>query len=264
MKKGRRYAKECRGVSLSAMILIGIAFAAACWFAVEMFAAGGEENRDRSAASGVSLVSAARSEAPKPSSALQLTVPAGDKWELLLVNYDHKLPEDFMPDLLQDDGVEMDSRIAAPFEAMRAAAKKEGLSLYASSAYRSSEAQNKLFREEVSQYTTLYPTVSEAEAVAAESVARPGYSEHGTGLAIDLNGVQDNFVQTKEYRWLLDHAEEYGFVLRYPEDKQEITHIKFEPWHFRYVGQENAEKMKQADECLEEYLDSLEKTGSLH
>ena len=260
MKKGRRYA-EHRGVSLSAMILVCIGFAAVCWFAVEMFVGGREDNRDRSAASGVSLVSSARSEVPQSSS---LQVPTADAWKLLLVNYDHKLPDSFLPDLKRDDGVEMDSRIVEPFEAMRAAAKTEGLSIYASSAYRSNELQDQLFRAEVSQNSKLYPTASQAEAVAAESVARPGYSEHGTGLAIDLNGVQDNFVQSKEYRWLLEHAQDYGFVLRYPADKQEITHIKFEPWHFRYVGIENAEKMKQENTCLEEYLDSIEKTGTLH
>lgn len=264
MKKGRRYS-EHGGVSLFAMILVGIGFAAVCWFAVETFVGDREENRDRSAASGVSLVSSARSEAPRPSSALQRgTIPTADAWTLLLVNYDHKLPDSFLPDLKRDDGVEMDSRIVEPFEAMRAAAKTEGLSIYASSAYRSSELQGKLFRAEVNQDSKLYPTASQAEAVAAESVARPGYSEHGTGLAIDLNGVQDGFAQTKEYRWLLEHAQDYGFVLRYPADKQEITHIKFEPWHFRYVGIENAEKMKQGNICLEEYLDSLEKTGALH
>lgn len=264
MKKGHRYA-EHRGVSLSAIILVGIGFAVVCWFAVEMFIGGREVNWNRSAASGVSLVSSPRSEAPKPSSALQNgAVPTADAWALVLVNYDHKLPDSFLPDLKQDDGVEMDSRIVEPFEAMKAAAKTEGLSLYASSAYRSNQLQGELFRQEVSQNSKLYPTASQAEAVAAESVARPGYSEHGTGLAIDLNGVQDSFVQTKEYRWLLEHAQDYGFVLRYPEDKQEITHIKFEPWHFRYVGIENAEKMKQENICLEEYLDSLEKTGTLH
>ena len=93
-----------------------------------------------------------------------------------------------------------------------------------------------------------------AEEVAEQSVARAGHSEHETGLAIDLNGVLETFADTEAYRWLQRHAYEYGFVLRYPEGKEEITGIRFEPWHFRYVGKEHARKMRLLNLCLEEYI----------
>ena len=77
-------------------------------------------------------------------------------------------------------------------------------------------------------------------------------------MAIDLNGVRENFDTTPEYEWLTEHAAEYGFILRYPEDKQEITKIRFEPWHYRYVGVEHAKAMQERHFCLEEYVEYLE------
>lgn len=97
---------------------------------------------------------------------------------------------------------------------------------------------------------------SEAEAVAANSIARPGSSEHSTGLAIDFNGVSEEFDTTPEYRWLMKHAADYGFILRYAEEKESITGIRFEPWHFRYVGSEHAREINRLGLCLEEYAGS--------
>lgn len=182
--------------------------------------------------------------------------------ELVLVNYEHKLPEDYKIDLASVDGIEMDALTARAYRKMRDAAAKDGISLWVSSGYRSDERQGELFDQEVEAFEKTASTLEEAEAFAERSVARPGYSEHCTGLAVDLNGVLDSFDQTDAFRWLDEHAQEYGFILRYPEEKQEITKIKYEPWHYRYVGTENAEIMKETNLCLEEYLDSIGKTGS--
>lgn len=182
--------------------------------------------------------------------------------ELLLVNYEHKLPEGYKPELVEVDGIQMDAVTAEAYREMRDAAKKDGVTLYVSSGYRSTERQEKLFEQEVETYEQTAGTRKEAEAFAEKSVARPGCSEHSTGLAVDLNGVLDSFDGTDAFRWLDGHAQEYGFILRYPKDKQEITKIKYEPWHYRYVGAEHAKVMKEKNLCLEEYLASLAKTGS--
>ena len=101
----------------------------------------------------------------------------------------------------------------------------------------------------------------EATAAADVAVARPGYSEHNTGLAIDFNGVTMDFENTKAFQWLQENAADYGFVLRFPKGKESITHIMYEPWHYRYVGVEHAKKMKELDMCLEEYLYYLQEKG---
>ena len=95
----------------------------------------------------------------------------------------------------------------------------------------------------------------EAEKAAELLVQRPGYSEHATGLALDFNGVSSDFEHDEAYLWLNEHAAEYGFVLRYPTDKVNLTGIDYEPWHFRYVGVEHAKKMNELHMCLEEYIE---------
>ena len=181
---------------------------------------------------------------------------AAERKELVLVNFEHKLPEDCAPDLVELDGIKMDVVTDRAYRKMRDAAKQDGISLWVSSGYRSVKRQEQLFKQEIKAYEKTAGTRKEAEAFAEKSVARPGYSEHNTGLAIDLNGVLDSFDGTDAFRWLDAHAQEYGFILRYPKDKQEITKIKYEPWHYRYVGTEHARAMKQQNLCLEEYLAS--------
>lgn len=214
----------------------------------------------------VSAVSSAASLSSSPPSGKVSSAAAGtavtDK-NLILVNYDHKLPDGYQPDLISVYGVQINRGAAAAYEKMNAAAALDGISLWISSAYRSSEKQEELFQEEIAGYSESYSSPGEAEAYAEKSVARPGYSEHATGLAMDLNGVRDDFDNTPAFQWLSEHAQDYGFVLRYPKDKQEVTKIKYEPWHYRYVGVENAKAMKEKNLCLEEYLDFLQKKGSV-
>lgn len=183
---------------------------------------------------------------------------SGD-WRLVLVNYDNEMPKNFESRLVTAFGLQMDSRIVQPYKDMQAAAQKDGVTLWLSSAYRSPEKQQALFEQEIKNYEKKGADTVEAIAGAEQSVARPGYSEHNTGLAIDLNGVKEDFGGTSASNWLEQHAPEYGFILRYPKDKQEITKIKYEPWHYRYVGAENAKKMKDRNLCLEEYVAYLKK-----
>ncbi|MCI1956164.1 MAG: M15 family metallopeptidase [Oscillospiraceae bacterium] len=217
----------------------------------------------RNAQAAPSPASSARSSsAPAASSKVQKTAAASaQNRELVLVNPYNRLPVWYRPNLVTELGFQMDSSVVKPFESMKAAARKDGVSLWISSAYRSTERQGELFQEEIENYSKTCPTYAEALASAEKSVAKPGYSEHATGLALDLNGVKDGFDQTDAFRWLTRNAQDYGFILRYPKDKQSITKIKYEPWHYRYVGAENAKAMKQSGLCLEEYLSRPQKTG---
>lgn len=88
-------------------------------------------------------------------------------------------------------------------------------------------------------------------------INKPGASDHNLGLAVDFNNVDNDFENSKAYKWLSENAEDYGFILRYPKDKVSITGIEYESWHWRYVGKEHAKKMNELDMCLEEYVDYL-------
>ena len=180
-------------------------------------------------------------------------------WKLTLVNYDNKMPDDFQHVIVHEFNVDIDSRIVEPYRKMHDAALKDGIKLWISSGYRSPEKQQTLFEQEIQNYAKTGLDYVDALSKAEKSVARAGYSEHNTGLAVDLNGVLENFGGTPASNWLQKHAAEYGFVLRYPENKQEITKIKYEPWHYRYVGEEHAKKMVELNLCLEEYIDYLTK-----
>lgn len=190
-----------------------------------------------------------------PSSAVssQSSDDAGD-WQLILVNGQTKISDSFGVELETIQSVQVDERIISDLQAMIEAAEAEGVTLTLSSGYRCKERQAMLFENAAQENRSLGMNPVMAEEVAEQSVARAGHSEHETGLAVDLNGVQETFADTEAYRWLQRHAYEYGFVLRYPEGKEEITGIRFEPWHFRYVGKEHARKMRLLNLCLEEYI----------
>jgi len=182
-----------------------------------------------------------------------------DDWKLTLVNFDNKMPDSFTHTIVHQFNVDIDSRIVTPYQQMHDAAAKDKIRLWISSGYRSDEKQEKLFTDEIQAFKKTGLSDDDAVSKASKSVARPGYSEHNTGLAIDINGVLESFDGSDAFKWMQQHAQDYGFVLRYQKDKQEITKIKYEPWHFRYVGIENAKKMNKMHLCLEEYVDYLKK-----
>ena len=156
-------------------------------------------------------------------------------WNLFLVNPDHTIGEDWKPDDLKSLGNDqsLDSRAYSAYNAMVSAAKKDGVSLWAVSGYRSYSKQNRLYNNRVDRSKRENPSLSqaEAEADAAQYVARPGTSEHQLGLAVDFNSVETSFADTKAGKWLKEHAAEYGFILRYEKEKQSITKVTYEPWH---------------------------------
>lgn len=179
---------------------------------------------------------------------------------LILVNKNNAVAGDWAPEITHIvDGYEGDPRAKAPLLAMFQAAEEEGITLMLCSAYRTYDTSKRLYAQEIQRFLEERYGQKEAEAEAARWVAPPGTSEHHTGLAFDIvtpsyQMLDHGFADTAAAKWLAKNAWEFGFVLRFPEDKQEITGITFEPWHYRYVGKEDAKKMQAAGLCLEEYL----------
>lgn len=182
-----------------------------------------------------------------------------DDWRLVLVNSENQLPSDFSPNLAYIDKTrQVDSRIKEELEQMLSDMKKVKIKdAWVQSAYRSVEYQEKIYNEKIVEYISLGETRERAEILTLKVINKPGTSDHNLGLAVDFNYVDYNFDKTPAYEWLTKNAENYGFVLRYRKDKEEITKIDYEPWHWRYVGVEHAKKMNELDMCLEEYVEYL-------
>lgn len=157
---------------------------------------------------------------------------------ILVLNKSYGAPENFGPDGLTPE-------TQAAFDELCAAAAEDGLNIYLSSGYRGYYTQYDLYNGYVYSY---------GQDVADTFSARPGHSEHQSGLAIDVNTVDDSFGATPEAAWLAEHCDEFGFIIRYAEDKVDITGYKYEPWHIRYVGKETAADITRLGIALEEYL----------
>lgn len=188
----------------------------------------------------------------------------GENWALILVSAKNPLPEDYAAELcMHSAGKCADARIAPCLEKMFEDAQKDGITLLMRSGHRSVEYQRKLYLGRI-QRAIREEGVPEEQAAdyAATIVARPGTSEHHTGLAFDLLTPQydildEGFEATAAFSWLCENAHRYGFVLRYPKDKTPVTGIIYEPWHWRYVGLVAARHMRGSGECLEEYLQRI-------
>lgn len=187
-----------------------------------------------------------------------------DEWYLFLVNPEKTIDSDWIADMTYiDSEYRLDSRIVTAYKDMVAAATDDGVNLYPISCYRSYDTQTRLYNNRVDRAKRENPsfTQQQAEVYAATHVARPGTSEHQTGLAIDFNSVETDFGSTEAGKWLKEHANDYGFILRYEKDKQSITGVTWEPWHYRFVGVKHAKRMTELGYCLEEYVDYLKNGG---
>jgi D-alanyl-D-alanine carboxypeptidase len=182
-------------------------------------------------------------------------------WNLILVNPDNYIPENFTIDKAQVQGnYYLDSRVAPLAVQMISDAKKEGIELQICSSIRDIELQKRLFNNKINDLINEGYSKEEAERVAATIVAVPGTSEHHTGLAMDIvtpsyQRLNSGYAKTDAAKWLKANAANYGFILRYPEDKTDITKIIFEPWHYRYVGIEYASFIMSQGICFEEFIE---------
>lgn len=184
-------------------------------------------------------------------------------WELLLVNKNHKVPEGYSMELEEVETVhKVDKRITVALNQMLNDARKQGLSPIICSSYRTNAKQKQLYNNKTKEYKRLGYNNAEAEELASYWVAIPGTGEHETGLAVDIVSKNYQILDEKQeetdvQKWLMENSYKYGFTLRYPTDKKEITMINYEPWHYRYVGIDNATYMKEHEMCLEEFIDYL-------
>lgn len=156
---------------------------------------------------------------------------------ILLANKSYSLPENYNPEKLSDECVNA-------FNRMQKDAKRQGLNIYISSGFRSYSYQKNLYNRYVQK---------DGKALADTYSARAGHSEHQTGLAFDLNTITRSFAYTPEGKWVARHCDEYGFILRYPENSTQYTGYCYEPWHLRYVGVQKAKEIMSSGTCLEEY-----------
>lgn len=190
-------------------------------------------------------------------------------WNLILLNPDenNKIGKELDIKKVKFDTQYVDARAGDAYQKMYNAAKKDGIILYLRSGYRSMKTQERNFNNEVARYEKLGNSHEKAVTLTKKYYTVPGHSEHHTGLAFDIitpeyhnvvYTLDERFAKTDAYKWLTKHCVEYGFVLRYPKDKVDATQINYEPWHYRYVGVENAKYITQNKLCLEEYIKILE------
>lgn len=184
-----------------------------------------------------------------------------DEWYLLLVNKTHPVPDDYEVKLTTLKGsMKCDERVLEPLGNMLDAANKDNVNIYVCSPYRDFQRQEMLFLRQINRYMSSGKSYLEAYKIASRDVIVPGCSEHQLGIAFDIvsadHAVLDaRFGNTEGGKWLKEHCAEYGFILRYPLGKENITGIVYEPWHFRYVGVEAAKVIMGNGITLEEYLE---------
>lgn len=195
--------------------------------------------------------------AAEKKSATVIPITDAEKWNLAIINTKYPLPDSYAPTLsnaINGSNIQLDSRVSEHYAEMYAAAKLSGCVLTPYSGYHTYALQENTFNRKVNFYVNKGMSAEEANQKASAQVLPAGCSEHNAGLAMDIVSASSDFINTKEYKWLCENAHNYGFILRYPEDKTAITGMNFEPWHWRYVGTQAAKEMKEKNQCLEEYL----------
>ena len=187
---------------------------------------------------------------------------------MVLVNHTSKMPDDYTFETKEcgsATAVNKTLQTAAcdAFLAMQKAAAADGVTVWMQSGYRSVKYQTNLYEKKTQYYRDQGYDEATAKEKAAAIVNPPGYSEHNCGLAADLNspehtGLDEGFENTAAFRWLCEHAGEYGFILRYPKGAEDKTEITYEPWHWRYVGTENAARINASGLCFEDYIAAVQ------
>ena len=219
-----------------------------------------------------SVAASSASEPAAPDNALGLTAAQAQAMLsdplMVLVNHTNKMPDDYAFDTKECGSATsvnktLQTVACDAFLEMQKAAAADGVTVWMQSGYRSVAYQTKLYEKKTQYYRDKGFEEAAAREKAAAIVNPPGYSEHNCGLAADLNspehtGLDEGFENTAAFRWLCQHAGEYGFILRYPKGAEEKTEITYEPWHWRYVGPENAAKINASGLCFEDYIAALQ------
>ena len=246
-----------------------------CLTALLCFAAGGTAYARKAA---VPQLPAESLEQPAENGAQQSTLTAAqaqvilDDPRMILVSRAHKMPEDYPVETKECGSATainktLQTEAADAFLSMQAAAAKDGVDVRMQSGYRSVSYQKKLYNDKTQYYRNKGLSEAAAREKAATIVNPPGCSEHNCGLAADLNSpehttLDTGFADTAAFRWLCENAEQYGFILRYPKEAESVTGITYEPWHWRYVGAENAALLNQSGLCLEDAVAVLQRIAA--
>lgn len=186
-----------------------------------------------------------------------LEVLNSENWAVTLINKNFGIGSNYYPTVTLLAGAQdtyADARVTESYNNMYNAALADGIYLTPLGGYRDYQTQKSLYDNKVTSIMTTGVSESDAEIMASERIEPAGYSENGAGLAVDILSTSADFASSKEFEWLTINAHRFGFVLRYPEDKKEITGMIYQPWHWRYVGVSAATEMKEKNLCLEEYL----------
>lgn len=186
------------------------------------------------------------------------TIPIPEEWYLIVVNRWNEIPEDYSVTLTElSNGQKVDSRIYSYLQEMFDAMRAEGIYPVVREGYRTAEEQQKILDDKILAYIKEGYSRKRAEKLAKAWVAIPGTSEHQLGIAVDINADQSRSSNEEVYIWLAENAHSYGFIMRYPQEKEDITGTSYEPWHYRYVGKEAAEEIYAGQICLEEYMENV-------
>lgn len=272
-KAKRRKKRQQQRILLLAAFALAAVLLVVCIVAIFRAIFGGEKEAKSKPKDSSSASQSISVELPTSGPGISWPVaPDPSLWSLILVNGQHALPGDYSYEtaVVTDVGHKVDARIADDLKRMVADCNAvEGHSLSIASGGRGAQTQNDKYNYLVNYFKGEGYDDAQADALARQIDPPAGYSEHETGLAVDfitgtLNEPAQAFAETAEYAWLSEHAADYGFILRYPSEKESITGILVQPYHWRYVGIEDAKTIKGAGICLEEYLAAVsgEDSGS--
>lgn len=184
-------------------------------------------------------------------------ISQSNEWNLIVVNQWNEIPDNYNVTLTElSNGQKIDSRIYPDLQEMFDDMRAEGIYPIVREGYRTAEEQQAILDERIQRYMNEGYSRSMAEMAAKEWVAVPGTSEHQLGIAVDINADKSRSTNDEVYQWLAENAYKYGFILRYPQGKEDITGGAYEAWHYRYVGREAAEEIYNNQMCLEEYMEN--------
>lgn len=187
------------------------------------------------------------------------TSAGAQNWNNIFVNEEHPIDTAYVPELVEViGGYQVDARVGEAAKKMLEDAGAQGLDMVICSAYRSHEQQKEVFNQTMQDWIDQGYTYIDAYLETKKSVAVPGCSEHALGLAMDIvsadyGELDEAQANTDEAKWLAENCYKYGFILRYPPEKSDVTGIVYEPWHYRYVGEELAKELTESGMTLEEY-----------
>lgn len=220
-----------------------------------------ETTVDKSGSSVITVTEEAAAERKDSPAAVQTTTSPEEppkKENLILVNADNPIPDGYETELtLLSNGIYVASEIYSDLQAMFDDMRSQNIYPVVREGYRTREQQQRLMDDKILSFQSSGYSCEQAVTEAEKWVALPGTSEHELGLAVDINADYTLSSNETVYQWLDNYAHCYGFILRYPADKVHITGIDYEPWHYRWVGRETAQKIYDSGHCLEEYLETI-------